>query len=427
LQSFLADSCNIGVNVGKGLGRQAWRNVEGGVHELTNKIPSPNDVLGKPTDIASNLEKLLTDGTSDQKESAKSSITDDLFKDARAGIVATYINSLLKRGEENITFSQSEIIEFKPLDSIGLTASTKIMAYFITSIIDDIALDEKAVTVIAKGLKTDDAKLLAEQIEAKGGNEGTFRSIQARNKNATSAFVSFMLNGKNAGDASVFSNLRGLRTALISLNNKTGVRDTFITLLDTTGNTTDVFDTFEGYISESKKLVYKTYNQAMIDLKGAAGPNPITDVIKVTSAYPIMYDLIRNLVLLSDKKQTVEIDAEGTTDVDMLNYIAYRNAIALVGLAVENMNQAIKKSTTELDNKIKEAANSSPISSEIANSVKHLNLLKEQKIVLDKEIEKIKEELNKKIVQIESNENVRRMNERFEQALRERNLQKGDR
>ena len=44
----------------------------------------------------------------------------------------------------------------------------------------------------------------------------------------------------------------------------------------------------------------------------------------------------------------------------------------------------------------------------------------------DKEIEKIKEELNKKIVQIESNENVRRMNERFEQALRERNLQKGD-
>jgi hypothetical protein len=182
----------------------------------------------------------------------------------------------------------------------------------------------------------------------------------------------------------------------------------------------------EGYISESKKLVYKTYNQAMIDLKGAAGPNPITDVIKVTSAYPIMYDLIRNLVLLSDKKQTVEIDAEGTTDVDMLNYIAYRNAIALVGLAVENMNQAIKKSTTELDNKIKEAANSSPISSEIANSVKHLNLLKEQKIVLDKEIEKIKEELNKKIVQIESNENVRRMNERFEQALRERNLQKGD-
>ena len=165
----------------------------------------------------------------------------------------------------------------------------------------------------------------------------------------------------------------------------------------------------------------------MIDLKGAAGPNPITDVIKVTSAYPIMYDLIRNLVLLGDKKQTVEIDAEGTTDVDMLNYIAYRNAIALVGLAVENMNQAIKKSTTELDNKIKEAANSSPISSEIANSVKHLNLLKEQKIVLDKEIEKIKEELNKKIVQIESNENVRRMNERFEQALRERNLQKGDR
>ena len=235
-----------------------------------------------------------------------------------------------------------------------------------------------------------------------------------------------MLNGKNAGDASAFSNLRGLRTALVSLDNKTGVRDTFVTLLDTTGNTTDVFDTFEGYISESKKLVYKTYNQAMIDLKGAAGPNPITDAIKVTSAYPIMYDLIRNLVLLSDKKQTVEIDAEGTTDVDMLNYIAYRNAIALVGLAVENMNQAIKKSTTELDNKIKEAANSSPISSEIANSVKHLNLLKEQKIVLDKEIEKIKEELNKKIVQIESNENVRRMNERFEQALRERNLQKGD-
>ena len=65
-----------------------------------------------------------------------------------------------------------------------------------------------------------------------------------------------------------------------------------------------------------------------------------------------------------------------TPNVSLVDFTATLNKPA----TIEEVNAALK-----------EAANSSPISSEIANSVKHLNLLKEQKIVLDKEIERLKE------------------------------------
>ena len=57
------------------------------------------------------------------------------------------------------------MIEFKNLDSIGLTDSTKLMVYFISSIIDDVAIDELAMTNVLKDIKANNAKSLAETIE----------------------------------------------------------------------------------------------------------------------------------------------------------------------------------------------------------------------------------------------------------------------
>lgn len=427
LQSFLSESCNIGTAIGKSLGRTAWRGVEEQVNDMTAKIPSPNDYLGKPIDYANLIEKVMTNGTSDQKHKVNISILDDLLSDGRGGIVGTYITSLIKKGEENVAFSTSEMIQFKNLDSIGLTDSTKLMVYFISSIIDDVAIDELAMTNVLKDIKANNAKSLAETIESKGGKEKTFKTIQARNKNSTEVFISFMLNGKQAADTSTLSNLRGLRVAMFSLDNKTGVRDQFVTLTDQTTTTSDPFGSFEGYIQESKKLVYKTYNQALIDLKKVPGSNPITGTINVTSAYPVMYDLIRNIVLASDKKQLLDIDSSDTDVVDMLNYISYKNAILLVGLAVDNMNQVIIKTITELDNKKKDSTVTNPEAKTVTNSTAHIDELKRQKVALDKEIEKIKEKLNELSAKVESTDSVRKMNERFSQLLRERNLQKGDR
>ena len=427
LQSFLSESCNIGTAIGKELGRTAWRGVEEQVNEMTAKIPSPSDYLDKPIDYANMIAKVMTNGTIEQKHKVNISILDDLLSDGRGGIVGTYITSLIKKGEENVTFSTSEMIEFKNLDSIGLTDSTKLMVYFISSIIDDFAIDELAMTNVLKDIKANNAKSLAETIESKGGKEKTFKTIQARNKNSTKAFVSFMLNGKKTGDTSTFSNLQGLRVAMFSLDNKTGIRDQFVTLTDQTTTTSDPFGNFEGYIQESKKLVYKTYNQALIDLKKVPGSNPITGTIRVTSAYPVMYDLIRNIVLTSDKKQLLNVDASDADIVDILNYISYKNAILLVGIAVDNMNQVIIKAITELDNKKKDSTVTNPEAKTATNDNKHIEDLRKQKLLLDQEIEKIKEELNKLSIKVENTDSVRKMNERFSQLLRERNLQKGDR
>ena len=140
-----------------------------------------------------------------------------------------------------------------------------------------------------------------------------------------------------------------------------------------------------------------------------------------------MYDLIRNIVLTSDKKQLLNIDASDADIVDILNYISYKNAILLVGIAVDNMNQVIIKAITELDNKKKDSTVTNPEAKTATNDNKHIEDLRKQKLLLDQEIEKIKEELNKLSIKVENTDSVRKMNERFSQLLRERNLQKGDR
>ncbi|MFX4240191.1 conjugal transfer protein TraH [Aliarcobacter butzleri] len=428
LQGFLADSCNIGTQIGKSLGKTAWRDVEGVANQITNNIPSPSEYLDKPTDFRRMLKDIIEKGTDIQKNQAYVSMVDEMFGDVRGGAIATYINSLIKRGEENVNFNRNEMIEFKNLDSIGLTDSTKIMAYFISSILDsDIALDETAMKSVIADIKSNNYDKLAEKIEEKGGKEKTISSIQARNKISPEVFVNFLLNGHTDGADSPFENIQGLRVALASFDTKTGVRDEFVTLLDTTATAnTDTFKNFGGYIQESKKLVYKTYNQTMKNLKNNSANDPITDPIRVTSAYPVMYDIIRNLVLTTNKRDTIMLGSNDAEITPILDYIAHKNAIALVGIAMDNINYVVKKSMTEVSMKKVDSTISTPAANGVMNDSKHIENLKKQMKVLDEAIEKVKVVLQKHSREIESQDNVRKMNERFIQILRERNLQKGD-
>lgn len=428
LQGFLADSCNIGMQIGKSLGKTAWRDLEGKANEITNNIPSPSEYLDKPTDFRRMLKDIIEKGTDIQKNQAYVSMVDEMFRDVRGGAVATYINSLIKRGEENVNFNKNEMIEFKNLDDIGLTDSTKIMAYFISSILEsDIALDESAMKSIMADIKSNNFDKLSEKIEEKGGKEKTVSSLQVRNKISPEVFVNFLLNGHQDGSDSPFENIKKLRVALASLDTKTGVREEFVTLLDTTGTgTTNTFSNFGGYIEESKKLVYKTYNQTMISLKNNSATDPITDQIRVTSAYPVMYDIIRNLVLTTNKKDTIMLGSNDAEITPILDYIAHKNAIAIVGIAMDNINYAVKKSITEVNTKKVDSAVPTPAANGVMNDTEHIKNLKAQIRILDEAIEKIKIVLKDHSQQIESQDNVRKMNDRFIQILRERNLQKGD-
>lgn len=51
--------------------------------------------------------------------------------------------------------------------------------------------------------------------------------------------------------------MQGLRVAMFSLDNKSGVKDQFVTFLtDQTAPASDPFGSFEGYIKESKKSLF---------------------------------------------------------------------------------------------------------------------------------------------------------------------------
>lgn len=428
LQSFLADSCNIGTRAGKELGKDAWRGIEDGVNDLTGKIPSPSKYLDKPIDPANLLVELIKGGTEDQVKKAFTGVVSDILSDVKGGAIATYINTLIKKGEENVVFSSTELVEFKNLDDLGLTESTKIMAYFISSIIEsDIAIDEKAMTSIIGDIKNKDGKKLAEKLEEKGGKDKTIKVPMTRNQIAPEVFIDFLLNGLDKSKPSPFTNIKGLRVALVSLNSKDGISKEFITLSSETTASTNAFSNFEGYIAESKKLVYKTYNQTMIKLKGVTAADPITGTIKVTSAYPVMYEIIRNVVLTTNKQELFAIDSSDGDITEILNYIAYKNAVALANIAIQNMQYSINKSNSELDTLKKDPSIATPATNSVFSHTDNVKNLEEQIKKVNESIEKLKETLKKTADKVESQDSIRKMNERFVQILRERNLQKGDR
>lgn len=429
LQSFLADSCNIGTQIGKKLGNSAWRDIEGAKNSITGDIPSPSEYLDKPTAVSTFLKKIINEGTDVQQGKAFNSVVNEMFKDVKGGAVATYINSLVKRGEENIKFSTTEIMEFKDLDSIGLTDSTKIMSYLISSIINsDIAIDEKIMSSVIGDIKGKNAEKLAEKMEEKGGKEKTASSIQARNKLSPEAIIKFLLLGKQNGEGGPLENIKGLRVGLASIKSDGGVKEEFVLLSsETSANNTNAFDSFEGYIQESKKLVFRTYNQSMINLKGVTKTNPITDTPKVTSAYPVMYEIIRNLVLTTNKRDLLDVNSKEGTDVsDVLNYVAYKNAIALAGMAIDNMEFAIKKSMTEIESKKQDLATANPTANGVFNEKENIENIKNQIKEVDKQIELLKAGLKEYALKVESMNGITQLNERLNKILKERNIQKGD-
>ncbi|MEV9477562.1 conjugal transfer protein TraH [Aliarcobacter butzleri] len=426
LQSFLNESCNIGTNFGKEIGTSLWKDVEGASNWVNNNIPSPSEYLDKPTDVNNLLSRIYKSGTETQQKQAEISIINKVFADSKGSAIASYINSLIKKGEENINFNKNELIEIQNLDNIGLTQSSQMMVYFISSIMSNVAVEQNAINQLAKNIKGKDEEKIAEMLEELG-SEKTARTIQARNNITPRDFISFILNGtKNPSSMAIVGglNMQGLKVALVSLNNKMGVKDEFIVLTDqTTGSATNAFNDFEGYIQESKNLVYKTYNEQLVKLRGVTGTSELNNIVpKVTSAYPMMYDIIRNLVLTTPKKELLNKDSYDSEITEILNYIAYKNAIALAGIAIENVNHAIKSAITEGSTIKKDSTITDANSNNMFNYENHIKTLNDQLKVLNEAITSLKIELKKVSDDVEKNDNVRKINDRLIEIIRERNL-----
>ena len=422
LQSFLSDSCSIGTNWGKTMGKDMWKDLESAKNEINAGIPSPNDYIDKVPNVNNFLKDIFEKGTTDTKDREKSKIVAEIIAKAKGGIVSTYLNSLIKKGEEPaVKFPETEL--FSPittLDDISLRQSSLMMAYFISSITDNIAITETAVTEISKKIKTQDVDKISEIIDELSSDK-TIANIQARNKISPKAMIQFMLNGENGSAGKL--EMEKLNVVLVSLNNKNGVKENIILLTDQTTGKTNVFQGFEGYIKESKKLAYFTYNQIVKNLYGDSSINPIKSTeIKVSAAYPMMFELIRNVVLESGSKALLGLDSS-SNDGPLLHYIAYKNAIALTNIAIENMQYAITTATTELENMKKDTAVSDAnvkLSSVFRKEVL-IKQYQEQKKELMTNMEQMKIELKAFSDEVEKQDNVREINDKLEKIIRERN------
>lgn len=422
LQSFLSDSCSIGTNWGKTMGKDMWKDLESAKNEINAGIPSPNDYIDKVPNVNNFLKDIFEKGTTDTKDREKSKIVAEIIAKAKGGIVSTYLNSLIKKGEEPaVKFPETEL--FSPittLDDISLRQSSLMMAYFISSITDNIAITETAVTEISKKIKTQDVDKISEIIDELSSDK-TIANIQARNKISPKAMIQFMLNGENGSAGKL--EMEKLNVVLVSLNNKNGVKENIILLTDQTTGKTNVFQGFEGYIKESKKLAYFTYNQIVKNLYGDSSINPIKSTdIKVSAAYPMMFELIRNVVLESGSKALLGLESS-SNDGPLLHYIAYKNAIALTTIAIENMQYAITTATTELENMKKDTAvtDANVKLSSVFRKEILIKQYQEQKKELMTNMEQMKIELKAFSDEVEKQDNVREINDKLEKIIRERN------
>ena len=97
LQSFLSDSCSIGTNWGKTMGKDMWKDLESAKNEINAGIPSPNDYIDKVPNVNNFLKDIFEKGTTDTKDREKSKIVAEIIAKAKGGIVSTYLNSLIKK------------------------------------------------------------------------------------------------------------------------------------------------------------------------------------------------------------------------------------------------------------------------------------------------------------------------------------------
>ncbi|WP_418181407.1 conjugal transfer protein TraH (plasmid) [Aliarcobacter lanthieri] len=424
LQSFLADSCNIGTNIGKKLGGEMWGEANKKVTEITSNIPSPSEFLEKNTEFKDILKWVYDSGTDRQKKDTEASIIGRVFSDTKAGSVSSYINSLVKKGEENLKFPAENTISIEGLNSINLTQSSQIMVYLLSSMMPNIAVDRKAIEALSESIKTKNHQKIAELVESFGENEKTAKTINAQNNIPLKEIINFLLNGTTQNSQIQLQNVKELVVALVSLNNEKGVKEEFVVLVDgTTGKVTNAFDNFSGYIKESKNLVYKTYNDYLVALKeNTNGTNGYDVTPKVVSAYPMMYEIIRNIVLSSNKNTLLNSSSSDPEITNILDYISYKNAIALVGIAIENVDNVLKNTITEANNKRKDPSITNANASNMLEYSTHIEGIEKQMKELDTKISEMKSTLKVIADDVEKDDRIRQINDQLIQILRERNL-----
>lgn len=424
LQGFLNDSCSIGTNWGKAAGHELWKDTEGIKNDINNGIPSPDDYMKKHPDFKDFITTIYNSGTELQKGEFNSKVSSRVMSDAKGGVISTYINTLYSKGLENPNIPTSDMLSLVNIEGSGLTQSTIMMCYYLSTMITDIAIDESALNTFQNLKASGNADSLAAFIEELGASK-SIKTLSAKNTTSPQDLISFMLNGVNSSSN---LNIPGLKLAMINIDNKKGIKDKFVLLTDNHAANTTVFNDFEGYIGESKKLVYKIYNSNISQLYGTAVPNGVTiSQPKVVAAYPMMFDLIRNIVLYHNTKEMLNpANATGNSMVtSLLNYIAYQNAIALANMAIDNISAAVNSNISQLSKKIKDPAVATPTAQGNLNYDIATKQLMEQKEQIENKINELRKSLFEISDNISKEQNFRNANDKIAEILRERNVRGG--
>lgn len=420
IQGFLNDSCNIGQNFGRSMGGTVWKDLEGVTNDINGAIPSPSEYLDNHPDTAKFMKKIYSSGTASQQKEANSQTVEHVIMDAKGSMIATYLNTLIKKGEETISFPTNNVAAVQNLDSSGFKQSTLMMAYFISAIMSNVAINELGFSNALSTINGKSAEKIASFLEEINSDK-SYRSILARNNVSTDALINLMLNGTKLNE----NYFKGLRIALINLDQGKGSKEQYVILTDqTTSSTSTAFDGFEGYIGESKKLVYFTYNEMIRKLKNPSAENSIPlSSIKVSSAYPNMSKILKNLVLYYGKDETHTIG--DTTDpeiTDILNYLAYSNAINLTNVAIDNLNLIAMSSTSESSNKSAVAGFVSPETAATTTYKISIEDIRKQREVFSTKIKEMKKNLQELSDSVEKSSKVREINEKLEKAIKEKNF-----
>lgn len=421
IQSFLNDSCNIGQNFGRSLGGDVWGSLEGVKNDINNSIASPQEYLDEHPNstLATTLKKIYNSGTTNQKAQSNTHTVYHILKDVRGSLIATYLNTLIKKGDETISFPTSDIASIQNLDSSGFTQSTLLNAYFLSALMSNTAISETGMVNALSSIKTGNADKIGAMIEEINANR-SMRTIMARNNASPEAIINLMLNGNGANP-----NFKGLRIVLFNLNDGKGSKEQFVVLTDqTTGATSTAFDSFEGYIGESKKLVYFTYNKMVQQLKDSGANNPINaQQLKVASVYPNMTKILKNLVLYHGKSTTYAVgDLIDPEITETLNYLAYNNAIRLANQSIDNINHVIHANATEANNKSAVVGASNPDTATVVFDKANIDDMNKQIEVFEKSIATMKDSLYKISDAIEKDSRIRDINDKLEKAILERNI-----
>lgn len=423
LQGFLSDSCNIGQNFGRSLGGDgSWTGLKGVSDDINGGIPSPSEYIDKNPDstIAIAMKKIADSGTATQKQQAKALAITHFLTDVRGGFISTFLNTQIKKNNDSISFPTTNIGVVQSLDGSGFSQSTLMNAYFLSALMDNTAISDAGIRNVLKNLDGSNAEKVAAMFESVNKDK-SLKSIMKRNNMSGKDLANFMMNG--AGTSGV--NFKGLNIAVFNIPEGTGVKEQFVVLTDETNSTvTTAFDNFEGYIGESKKLIYHNYNKMVQQLQDSGASNPIqTTSLKVSVMSNEINEILRTLVLYHGKKITYDVNASSDPEItNVLQYLAYDNAVRLAKMSLDNINSVIRMSTTDMLNRSMMTGATSAESVMIPLDKENTKDLNEQKKKFEdaiKEIEQQLEEIDKKI---SSEDRLRRGKQDLKNLLQNKNL-----